>query len=114
MEWTALPAGNGLAYAAPVAPLAYAHGLGTALSFFLGEKGLLAPEHVPAGTEALGQSAQANPEDPRAQLALVAALLRLKAQGRPADPAAYQHASAWLASPGAQAADVAALIMKLA
>jgi hypothetical protein len=114
MEWSPLPAGNGLAYAPPVAPLAYAHALGTALTHFLGEKGVLALEQVAPGAETLLQAARANPDDPRAQLALVAALLRFKAQGRPADPAAYQHASAWLASPGAQAADVAALIMKLA
>ncbi len=114
MEWSALPAGNGLAYAAPVAPLAYAHALGAALTLFLGEKGVLAPEQVPAGTGALLAAAQANPDDARAQLALVAALLRLKAQGSAPPPAAQQHASAWLASPAAQAADVAALIMKLA
>lgn len=114
MEWSALPAGAGLAYAAPVAPLAYAHALGAALTLFLGEKGVLAPEQVPAGNDALLAAAQANPDDARAQLALVAALLRLKAQGRPLPPAAQQHAGAWLASPGAQAADVAALIMKLA
>lgn len=114
MEWSALPAGNGLAYAAPVAPLAYAHALGAALTLFLGEKGVLAPEQVPAGLEQLLQSARANPDDVRAQLTLVAAILRLKAQGRTPEPAVQQHASAWLASPGAQAADVAALIMKLA
>lgn len=112
MEWKA--ADDGLAYAAPAAPLAYAHGLGAALGFFLGEKDVLAPEHVPAGPGLLLAAAQANPDDARAQLALVSALLRLKAQGRPSDAAAYQHASAWLASPGAQTADVAALIMKLA
>ncbi len=111
MEWK--PTDNGLAYAPPPAPLAYAHGLGTALSLFLGEKDVLAPGQLPAGTDLLLQAAQANPDDARAQLTLVTALLRLKAQGRPADPAAYQHASAWLASPAAQAADVAALIMKL-
>lgn len=112
MEWKA--ADDGLAYAAPAAPLAYAHGLGEALGFFLGEKDVLAPGHVPAGPGLLLAAAQANPDDARAQLALVSALLRLKAQGRPSDAAAYQHASAWLASPGAQTADVAALIMKLA
>ena len=114
MEWSALPAGTGLAYAAPVAPLAYAHALGAALTLFLGEKGVLAPEQVSADTDALLAAAQANPDDARAQLALIAALLRLKAQGSPPPPVAQQHASAWLASPGAQAADVAALIMKLA
>ncbi len=112
MEWK--PADDGLAYAAPAAPLVYAHGLGAALGLFLGEKDVLAPEHVPAGPGLLLAAAQANPDDVRAQLALVSALLRLKAQGRPTDAAAYQQASAWLASPAAQTADVAALIMKLA
>lgn len=114
MEWSALPAGTGLAYAVPTAPLAYAHALGAALTLFLGEKGVLAPEQVPVGSELLLAAAQANPDDARAQLALVAALLRLKAQGSAPHPVAQQHTSAWLASPGAQAADVAALIMKLA
>lgn len=114
MEWKALPEGYGLAYTAPAAPHAYAHGLGSALTLFLGEKGVLAPEQAAAGTDVLLQSAKANPDDARAQLALVAALLRLKAQGVTPDTAAYQHASAWLASPAAQAADAAALIMKLA
>ncbi len=111
MEWKALS--GGLPYAPPAAPLAYVHALGSALTHFLGEKGVLAPEQVPAGTEVLLQSARANPDDARAQLALVAALLRLKAQGLAPDPAAQQHASAWLASPAAQAADASALIMKL-
>lgn len=114
MEWTALPAGNGLAYAAPAAPSAYVHGLGSALTLFLGEKGVLSPEQAPPDTTVLLQSAQANPEDARAQLALVAAVLRLKAQGITPDAGAYQQVSTWLASPGAQAADCAALIMKLA
>lgn len=114
MEWSALPAGAGLAYAAPVAPLAYVQALGAALTLFLGEKGILAPAQVPVGLDALLLAARANPDDARAQLVLVSALLRLKAQGTPPPLAAQQHASAWLASPGAQAADVAALIMKLA
>lgn len=114
MEWKALPAGSGLAYAPPAAPLAYVHALGSALTLFLGEKGVLAPEQVPADTEVLLQSARANADDARAQLALVAALLRLKVQGVEPDPVARQHASAWLASPAAQAADASALIMKLA
>ena len=114
MEWKELPAGSGLAYGEPASPLAYAHGLGSALTLFLGEKGVLAPEQAAPDTGLLLQSAKANPDDARAQLALVAALLRLKAQGIAPEGAAYQHASAWLASPAAQAADAAALIMKLA
>ncbi|HEX7630684.1 MAG TPA: hypothetical protein VF388_01020, partial [Lacunisphaera sp.] len=65
-------------------------------------------------TDVLLASAKANPDDARAQLALVAAVLRLKAQGITPDAAAFQHAGAWLASPAAQAADAAALVMKLA
>lgn len=114
MEWTAWPTGQGLAYVAPAAPLAYALGLGTALTFFLGDKGLLAPEQLPRDLTPLLQAAQANPEDVRAQLALVAALLRQKARGQEADAAAYRYAGAWLASPAAQAADVSALAVKLA
>lgn len=112
MEWK--PAGSGLAYAAPAAPMAYVQGLGAAQTMFLGEKGILAPEQVVGCTDVLLAAARANPDDARAQLALVAAILRLKAQGISPDSAAFQHANAWLTSPGAQAADVAALVMKLA
>ena len=112
MEWK--PTDSGLAYAVPPAPLAYAHGLGSALSLFLGEKDVLAPGQVPAGPDLLLAAAQANPDDARAQLALVAALMRLKAAGTAPDPAALRHAQAWLASPGAQAADASALALKLA
>jgi hypothetical protein len=112
MEWKA--AGDGLAYAAPAAPSAYVQALGSALTLFLGEKGVLAPEQAAPNTDVLLQSAGANPDDARAQLALVAAVLRLKAQGITPEPAAFQHASAWLASPAAQAADASALIMKMA
>jgi hypothetical protein len=112
MEWR--PAGAGLAYASPASPVAYLQGLGAELTMFLGEKGILAPEQVVAPMETLLAAARANPDDARAQLAVVAAVLRLKAQGTPADPAAFQHVNAWLTSPGAQAADVAALVMKLA
>jgi hypothetical protein len=114
MEWRALPAGQGLAYTAPASPLAYAMGLGASLSFFLGEKGVLAPDQLPPDLSALLHSARANPGMPAAQLALVAALLRLKAQGAPLEPGAFQHACGWLASDGAQAADVSALAVKLA
>ena len=113
MEWTAMPAGNGLAYAAPAAPLAYLQGLGATLTLFLGEKGVLAPEQAAPNLDVLVASARANPDDARAQLTLVSAILRQKAQGLTPDAAALQQANAWLASPGAQAADVAALVMKM-
>jgi hypothetical protein len=114
MEWTALPAGNGLAYAAPAAPGAHIQALGASLSQFLAEKGVLAAEQAPAGAAVQLANAQANPADARAQLALVTALLRLKAQGTALDAAALAQARAWLASDGAVQADVAALQIKLA
>lgn len=114
MEWTALPDGNGLAYSAPTAPLAHIQALGTTLTQFFGEKGVLAPEHVTAGPAVLLQNTSANPTDPRAQLALVAGLFRQKAQEGTSDAAALQQAQAWLATDQAQKADVAALLIKLA
>jgi hypothetical protein len=99
MEWTGLPAGNGLAYAEPVAPMAYVHGLASALTLFLGEKGLLAPEQV------LTTAADFLPaaKDARGQLTLLTALQRLKARGGGADEAALAGARAWLASEEARA-----------
>jgi hypothetical protein len=114
MEWTALPAGQGLAYTPPVAPLAYLHGLGAALTFFLGEKGVLAPGQVPPGPAELLRAAEANPDHVAAQLALAALLLRQKALGAPMDEEARRQVCAWLSSERAQAADVAALVIKLA
>jgi hypothetical protein len=114
MEWTALPAGNGLAFQAPAAPLAYLLSLGTSLTYFLGEKGILAPEQLPADPAGLLRSAQANPDQVTAQLALAALLLRQKTAGQPLDEAAHRHACTWLSSERAQAADVAALVVKLA
>ena len=114
MEWKALPSGRGLTYAVPAAPHAYALGLGASLTHFLGEKDVLSPDQVPADLSALLQAARANPDLPAAQLGLVAALLRLKAKGAPLEPEAFKHACDWLASPGAQGADVSALAVKLA
>jgi hypothetical protein len=114
MEWTALPAGNGLAYAAPAAPGAHIQALGATLSQFLAEKGVLAAEHAPAGAAIQFRNAQANPGDVRAQLLLISSLLRAKAQGAALDAATVAHAQAWLAGEGAAQADVAALQLKLA
>jgi len=113
MEWSALPASQGLAYAAPAAPLAYVHGLGATLTSFLGEKGVLNPAQVPADLSLLLAAARANPAEPRAQLALIAALLRAKAQGLAFEPEAHRYVCEWLATPAAQAADVSALAVKL-
>jgi hypothetical protein len=106
MEWSALPAENGLAYAAPVSPVSHVFGLAATLTGFLGEKGVLAPEHVGAGVALQVQAAQANPDDVRAQLSLVSALVRMKSQGLPAEAAALAHARTWLASDAAKAAGV--------
>lgn len=114
MEWTALPPGNGLAYAAPAAPLSYVHALGGSLTLFLAEKNVIRPEQSVVDAAPFVAAAQANPDDPRAQLALVSALLRLQTAGRTADPAAIAQAKAWLASPAAEAAGVAGFADRLA
>ncbi|MDB6115638.1 MAG: hypothetical protein JWQ62_2583 [Lacunisphaera sp.] len=114
MEWTALPGEQGLAATLPVAPLAYVQALGAELTFFLGEKGILPPDQMPADAALLLRAAQLNPDHAGAQLALAAQLLRQKSQGLAPDPEAYRLVCAWLASPAAQAADVSALLIKLA
>ena len=114
MEWTALPAGNGLAYSAPVAPLAHIHALGTNLSQFFGEKGVLSAAQVTGGTEVFLLNALANPADARAQLTLVAGLFRQRAQGVPPEAAALAQARAWLATEQAQTAGLTSLQTGLA
>jgi hypothetical protein len=109
-----LPAGNGLAYAAPAAPVAHIQALGATLSQFLAEKGAIATEQAPAGAVQQLANAQANPGDVRAQLALVSALLRLKTHGAAPEAAALAHAQAWLAGEAARQADVAGLQDRLA
>jgi len=114
MEWTALPEGSGPAYVPPAAPGAHLQALGATLSQFLGSKGVLAPGQVEAGTAAQLRNAKSNPDDVRAQLTLVAGLLRQKSLGVEPDAAARQHALAWLATDAAQKADASALLIKLA
>jgi hypothetical protein len=111
MEWTALPAGNGLAYSAPVSPVAHIHALAATLTEFLGEKDVLAADQVPLGVGFQLQSAQANPDDVRAQANLVSALLRAKRMGLPDESAALTHAKAWLASDAAKAAGLAGVTL---
>lgn len=106
MEWTALPAGQGLAYAAPAAPLAQVHALGASLGLFLAEKDVLDPAHAPATADLFLRNARANPDDVRAQLTLVTTVHRLRAQGAAVDAAALEHARAWLASEAARSAGV--------
>lgn len=114
MEWGARPQGEGLAYTPVVSPTAHIQSLAVTLSQFFGEKGVLAPEFVPAGVELQLKDARANPNDPRAQLTLISSLLRQKAQGIAPDPSALAYAQAWLATDQAQQADMAALLIKLA
>jgi hypothetical protein len=104
MEWTALPVGQGPAYATPPAALSYVQALGASLTLFLGEKNLLAPDQV-AGTPApLLAAAQANPGDVRAQLMLVSGLQRLRARGISPESHDMEQARTWLAGAAASAA----------
>jgi len=112
MEWRALPAGDGLPYVAPATPLAYAQVLGASLTLFLGEKGVLKPEQVVVDETPFLAAARAEPDNLRVQLALVTAVLRLRTAGRPPSAEALQYVQAWLATPAAQEADVAALLIK--
>jgi hypothetical protein len=109
MEWTALPAGEGLAYSAPAMPLPYVLALGGSLGLFLAEKGVIAPEHANAGADLFLRAAQTNPDDARAQLTLVTGLQRLRARGAAIDETALAHARAWLATDAAKAAGVAGI-----
>jgi hypothetical protein len=113
MEWSARPAGEGLAYTAPESPTAHIQSLGATLTQFFGEKGVLAPEQVAAGTDLQLRDTQANPADPRAHLTLAAGLMRQKAAGVTPDAATLAHAQAWLATDQAQQADMAGLLIKL-
>jgi len=57
MEFTTYPAGTGLAYSPPPNPFAWADTLGTSLSFFLAEKGVLPKEQLAAPAETLARIA---------------------------------------------------------
>lgn len=114
MEWGPLPEGNGLAYTPPAAPGAHIQALGATLSQFLGTKGALAPEQVTGDLAVQLRGAQANPTDARAQLLLIAGLIRQKSLGVDLNPVALQHARDWLAGEAAQKADAAGLLVKLA
>lgn len=105
MEWKALPEGNGLAYAAPVAPLAYVQALGSSLTLFLGEKGVLLPEQMnPVAADFLPAA-----QDLRGHLTLITALQRLQARGAAVDEAVLTHSRVWLASDEAKAAGLEGL-----
>lgn len=106
MEWKPLPAGQGLPYAAPAAPLPYILALGASLGLFLAEKQVIPADHAVNSAEVFLQAAQANAADARAQLALVTAIQRLQARGVAVEEPALAHARAWLASDAARIAGV--------
>jgi hypothetical protein len=106
MEWSALPAGQGLAYAPPVSPLACLHALGASLTFFLGEKEMLPAAQLPQGSAALLRAARTMPDDIRAQLALATGLKRMKTLGIAVESESIEHARAWLATDAAKSAGV--------
>jgi hypothetical protein len=112
MEWSAMS--DGPAYAPPTSPTAHIQALGATLTQFLGTKGALVPAQVEAGSALQLRNARANPEDLRAQLMLVATVLRQKAAGQAPDADALRQAQDWLATEAAQKADVSALVVKLA
>ena len=100
MEWTPLPAGQGLAYAAPVSPHAYVQALGASLTLFLGEKGVLAPEQINPVAADFFAAAQ----DLGGHLTLLTALQRLQARGVTLDETALAPSRTWLASEEAKVA----------
>lgn len=103
MEWSALPAGNGISYEPPADPVAYLQALGASISLFLGGKALLPASHVRLETAPFISAVRANPADIRANLALITGLQRLKELGGTADDEALNLARTWLASEPAQA-----------
>lgn len=105
MEWTPLPAGNGLAYAAPASPYAYVQALGASLTLFLGEKGVLAAEQMnPVAADFLPAA-----QDTGGHLTLLTALQRLQSRGVAVDETALTHIRTWLASDEAKTAGVAGI-----
>jgi hypothetical protein len=106
MEWTALPAGNGLTYAAPAVPTAHAAALGAAGSLFLAEKGVLQRDRADLDLAPLVQAAQAMPDATAPQLALATAVARAGRMGLAPDETAVALVRTWLASDAAKAAGV--------
>ncbi|HEY4301002.1 MAG TPA: hypothetical protein VGM73_09025 [Candidatus Didemnitutus sp.] len=105
MEWTALPPGAALPYAPPAAPLAYTMALGSALTLFLGEKNLLAPDQVATTTKSFLPAAG----DIRGRLALLTGVQRLRTRGAVVDAADLAELKAWLASDEARALGLAGI-----
>ena len=109
MEWSALPAGNGIGYEPPTDPVAYLQALGASISLFLGGKTLLPANHLRLETAPFVAAVQTNPGDVRANLALVTGLQRLKELGGTLDDEAVSLARTWLASDAAQALGLGAV-----
>lgn len=104
MEWSALPAGNGLAYTPPAAPIAHVQALGGSLGLFFVGKQLLPLAHAPQSAELFLRNVQVNPGHVPAQLTLITALQRQQAAGIAPDVAALAQAKAWLDADAAKAA----------
>jgi len=72
MEFTPYPAGTGLTYAPPPNPFAWCDTLGTSLSFFLAEKGVLPKEQIPSPAQNLARIAARAASSEAASLAWLA------------------------------------------
>jgi hypothetical protein len=72
MEFTPYPAGSGLTYAPPPNPFAWCDTLGTSLSFFLSEKGVLPKEQIASPAENLARIAARAASSETASLAWLA------------------------------------------
>lgn len=91
MEWSAHPAGEGLLYAAPSAPRDWLDVLGSSLSLFLGEKGLLAPEQLVSTVATMDKAAGLAASTESASLASLT--LKARAQRLGLSAGALVHAS---------------------
>jgi hypothetical protein len=83
MEWTPFPSGQGLAYAPPAAPQAWAELLATSLGLFLAEKKLLALDLLPPVEAAFQAWAPQAAATPAASLAWLTLARRAAALGAP-------------------------------
>ncbi|HEY9154719.1 MAG TPA: hypothetical protein VIM69_06285 [Opitutaceae bacterium] len=81
MEWSAYPAGTTLDYTPPTDISAWCDTLGTSLSLFLGDKGVLPKEYVENPTAALERLAPRAATSERAALAYLTAIDRAQRMG---------------------------------
>lgn len=92
MEWS--PETSGVPYAAPARPTAWLAELGTALTFFLGGKGLLPPEQLVLGADVVAGAAELAPTGPAASLGWLTLAAAARQQGKAENlPAVPLHAS---------------------